>query len=224
MGPYHVILTFPKVNRNTTMPKTTSRDIVELDPHALVGKGLHRECFVHPGDPTRCIKIVVSGSGNENRREQGYYAELANKGISWEMLPKFYGLVETNLGEGAVFDLIRDYDGRISLTLRHYLSSPQLTSLHQQALREALQGLKSYLLEHRIITMTLKPKNILFQMDSAETGKLVIVDNIGNSDFIPLVKFSAGLAKWKILRKWRRFEKSLRADFAGNKSVGQLIG
>ena len=72
--------------------------------------------------------------------------------------------------------------------------------------------------------MTLKPKNILFQMDSAETGKLVIVDNIGNSDFIPLVKFSAGLAKWKILRKWRRFEKSLRADFAGNKSVGQLIG
>jgi serine/threonine protein kinase len=206
------------------MPKLQSRDLIELDPHALVGKGLHRECFVHPGDPGRCIKIVVSGSGNENRREQDYYAELASRGVSWEMLPKFYGLVETNLGEGAVFDLIRDYDGRISLTLSHYLSSPQLTSLHGSALREALQALKSYLLEHRIITMTLKPKNILFQMDSADTGKLVIVDNIGNSDFIPLVKYSQRLARWKIRRKWRRFEKSLRADFAANKSVAGLIG
>ena len=205
------------------MPKSHSRDVIELDPHALVGKGLHRECFVHPNDPMRCIKIVVSGSGNENRREQGYYAELARKGISWEMLPKFYGLVETNLGEGAVFDLIRDYDGRISLTLRHYLSSEQFTALHGNALREALQALKGYLLQHRIITMTLKPKNILFQMDSADTGKLVIVDNIGNSDFIPLVKFSSRLAKWKILRKWRRFEKGIQADFADNKAVARLF-
>ena len=205
------------------MPNSKPRDIIELDPHALVGKGLHRECFVHPGDPTRCIKIVVSGSGNENHREQAYYAELASKGVSWEMLPKFYGLVETNLGEVAVFDLIRDYVGGISLTLRHYLSSAQLTAIHQAALKEALQALRNYLLTHRIITMTLKPKNILFQMSSAETGKLVIVDNIGNSDFIPLVKFSRRLARWKILRKWRRFEQSLHTDFADNKSVNHLL-
>jgi len=197
--------------------------MIELDPHALVGKGLHRECFVHPLDPRRCIKIVVAGSGNENRREQSYYAELENKGISWEMLPRFYGLVETNLGEGAVFDLIRDYDGRISLTLSHYLSSPQLTSLHELALRDALRALKSYLLEYRIITMTLKPKNILFQLESADTGRLVIVDNIGNSDFIPLVNFSPRLARWKIRRKWQRFEKSLRSDFDTNKSVARLL-
>lgn len=205
------------------MPKSRARDIIELDPHALVGKGLHRECFVHPADPALCIKVVVSGSGNENRREQAYYAELAKKNICWEMLPRFHGLVATNLGEGAVFDLIRDYDGRISLTLRHYLSSPQLTSRHDLALREALQALKSYLLEHRVITMTLKPKNILFQLDTESSGKLVIVDNIGNSDFIPLVKYSPLLARWKIRRKWRRFENSMRADFASNPSVSRII-
>jgi hypothetical protein len=210
-------------HRIIAMPTAHTRDLIELDPHALVGKGLHRECFVHPEDPERCIKIVVSGSGNENRREQGYYAELTNKGVSWEMLPKFYGLVETNLGEGAVFDLIRDYDGRISLTLRHYLASKPLTSLHEAALRGALKALKSYLLRHLIITMTLKPKNILFQLDSPETGKLVIVDNIGNSDFIPVVKYSSRLAKWKISRKWRRFEHSLRTDYAGNKALIGLL-
>jgi hypothetical protein len=205
------------------MPIAHSHDMIELNPRALVGKGLHRECFVHPGNPALCIKIVVAGSGNENRREQGYYAELADQGISWEMLPEFYGLVETNLGEGAVFDLIRDYDGRISLTLRHYLASEQLTSLHGDALRDALKELKGYLLQHLIITMTLKPKNILFQMDSPATGKLVIVDNIGNSDFIPVVKYSSRLAKWKISRKWRRFEHSLHADYAANNALGRLF-
>ena len=140
------------------------------------------------------------------------------------MLPRFHGLIDTSLGEGAIFDLVRDYDGRISLTLGHYLASEQLTSLHATALREALQALKRYLLEHRIITMTLKTKNILFQLDSPETGKLVIVDNIGNSDFIPVVKYSARLARWKIERKWRRLEHSLRVDYAANKAISQLFG
>jgi hypothetical protein len=206
------------------MPRLSTHGIIELDPHALVGKGLHRECFVHPENPDLCVKIVVSGNGNENRREQAYYRELANRGVSWEMLPRFHGLVDTSFGEGAVFDLVRDNDGRTSLTLGHYLASEQLTALHGTALREALQALKRYLLEHRIITMTLKTKNILFQLDSPETGKLVIVDNIGNSDFIPAVKYSARLASWKIERKWQRFERSLHVDYAANKAIAPLFG
>lgn len=205
------------------MSKKHYTDMLELDPHALVGKGLHRECYLHPDDPSRCIKIVVAGKRNENHREQAYYAALARRGVTWEMLPKFHGLVPTNLGEGAVFDLVRDYDNRISLTLGHYLGSEQLTSLHAAALRRALQDLKSYLLEQRIITMTLKPKNILFQRQTAETGKLVIVDNIGNSDFLPLANYSTRLAQWKIRRKWHRFERSMRRDFAGNKALGQVL-
>jgi len=206
------------------MSGTQTKEMIELDTRALIGKGLHRECFVHPEDPTRCIKIVVSGTGNENRREQAYYAELTRRGISWDMLPRFYGLVPTNLGEGAVFDAVRDYDNRISFTLGHYLASPQLTERHGPALRAALDRLKAYLLENRIITMTLKAKNILFQLESAESGKLVIVDNIGNSDFIPLANYSAHLARWKILRKWRRFERSLRRDYAGNNALAAALG
>ncbi len=205
------------------MSDTQTKDMIELDTRALIGKGLHRECFVHPEDPARCIKIVVSGSGNENRREQAYYAELTRRGVSWDMLPRFYGLVSTNLGEGAVFDAIRDYDNRISFTLGHYLSSEQLTRLHGPALRMALDRLKAYLLEYRIITMTLKTKNILFQLTGENTGKLVIIDNIGNSDFIPLANHIPRLARWKIQRKWRRFERSLRRDYAANRALAQAL-
>jgi len=204
------------------MPGSLSSELIEIDPHALVGKGLHRECFVHPRDPGRCIKIVVSGSGNENHREAAYYAALKRRNVSWDMLPRFHGLVQTNLGEGAVFDLIRDHDNRISMTLGHYLASDSLTAKHAAGLRRALAELKQYLLSQRIITMTLKPKNILYQLESRHAGKLVVVDNIGNSDFIPLANYSERLARLKILRKWRRFEQSLQANYPNNTALAPL--
>ena len=193
-----------------------ANEMIEIDTHAMIGKGLHRECFVHPEDSNLCVKIVVAGKSDENRREASYYTRLDRRGVSWEMLPRFHGLVQTNLGEGAIFDLVRDYDGPVSHTLAHYLASKRLTAEHATVLRPALANLKSYLLQNRIITMTLKPKNILFQQYAAGEGRLVIVDNIGNSDFIPLANHSKWLARRKIQRKWRRFEANLRIiDWSG---------
>lgn len=197
--------------------------MIEIDTHALIGKGLHRECYVHPDDSSLCIKVVVSGNIDENRREAAYYARLARRGVSWDMLPRFHGLEQTSLGEGAVFDLIRDHDGPVSHTLAHYLGSPELTSKHAVALHQALIDLKKYLLDNRIITMTLKPKNILFQQSAGGQGRLIIVDNIGNSDFFPLANHSRWLARRKILRKWRRFEHDLRVAYRRNPEVAKLL-
>lgn len=204
------------------MTASSATEMIELAPHALIGKGLHRECYAHPDDPSLCVKIVVAGNCNENRREAAYYAKLNRRGIAWDCLPMFYGLIPTNLGEGAVFDLVRDHDNRISLTLAHYLASQKLTARHGPALRRALDELRTYLLEQRVITMTLKAKNILFQQGPEQTAKLVVVDNIGNSDFIPLANYSARLAQWKIQRKWARFERSLAEDYADNPAAREL--
>jgi hypothetical protein len=197
--------------------------MIEIDTHALIGKGLHRECYVHPDDPTLCIKVVVSGTIDENRREAAYYALLARRDVSWDMLPKFHGLVQTSLGEGAVFDLIRDHDGRVSHTLAHYLASERLLAQYGPALKSALAELSAYLERNRIITMTLKPKNILFQQRAPGEGKLVIVDNIGNSDFIPLANHSRWLAQRKIRRKWRRFVRSMQRAYHDNEHIGELL-
>ena len=197
--------------------------MIELDRQALIGKGLHRECFAHPDDPARCIKVVVSGTIDENRREAGYYSRLARRGICWDMLTRFYGLVPTNLGEGAVFDLVRDYDNTVSRTLAHYLESTALTERYGAVIRQALVALQAYLLRNRVITMTLKPKNILFQRAAESAGKLVIVDNIGNSDFLPIADYSAFFARRKIQRKWRRFEQSMRRDYSSNPELGKVL-
>jgi hypothetical protein len=181
-----------------------------LDNARLIGRGLHRECYLHPQDERLCVKVVVAGNSDENRREARYYSRLAARGISWEMLAKFHGLVDTSLGEGAVFDLVRDYDGSISRPLSGYLEDPGLGVDCAAILPRALPALKRYLLANRVVTMTLKSKNILLQRSGEREGKLVIVDNVGNSDFIPLSHYIAWLGRLKIRRKWRRFERDLR--------------
>lgn len=96
---------------------------IMLTLSTLIGKGLHRECFIHPSDPSKCVKVVVHGNNQETKREQNYYHFLASKRIAMTMLPFFYGNVATNMGVGAVFDLVRDSDGKISHSLEYYLTN-----------------------------------------------------------------------------------------------------
>ena len=51
-----------------------------------------------------------------------YYAEyrfLIN-GNS-DFISHFYSVISTNMGNGLIYELIRDYDGKISLTLNEYI-------------------------------------------------------------------------------------------------------
>ncbi len=192
--------------------------MIELQPDALIGRGLHRECYRHPTDPGRCVKIVVAGNSDENRREAAYYARLAARGIDWDRLARFHGLATTDRGEGAVFDLVCDPDGSVSRPLDHYLACRDLSGRHAAELAAALQALRSWLLQHRVVTMTLKAKNILVQWRDGDCA-LVLVDNVGNTDFIPLTNYWGWLARRKIRRKWRRFIATLRRDYPGHPAL-----
>lgn len=179
--------------------------MIELQTQVLVGKGLHRECYVHPENNNLCIKIVVNGGAKETRREQTYYRLLQKRNIDWEMLPRFYGEVETNLGVGAIFDLIRDSDGQVSRTLEYYLEPVPLIKLDDQELQRSLSCLKNYLIEQNIMTMTLKSKNIVYQRREGQNDLCIIIDNIGNSDFVPISSYNRFFGCKKITRKWARF-------------------
>lgn len=72
-------------------------------------------------------------------------------------------------------------------------------------LRQLLKQLKRYLQDNRIVTMSLKPQNILCHRISESEVTPVVCDNIGESTLIPLATWS----KWCCLRKqerlWKRF-------------------
>jgi hypothetical protein len=188
--------------------------MLKLESSALLGRGLRRECYFHPEDENKCIKIVVAGDHKETVREQAYYRLLEKRNINWMMLAKFYGNVETNLGEGAVFELIRDYNGEVSKTLVNYFSAHNETDLNYQYFHQALLGLKQYLLKWKIVTISLKPQNIVYKKTYESEGFLVVIDNIGNSDFIPICNYIDWMATRKIHRKWQRFENLLTKDSA----------
>lgn len=197
-------------------------EMIELKPEAMIGKGLHRECYIHPDNPDRCIKVVVLRGEEETRREQAYYKLLKKRQINWEMLPKFYGVEATSMGPGAVFDLVRDADGEVGKTFAHYFESTELTEQNLAGLLSSLQALKTYLFSQNIITMSIKPKNIIYQRRDDASGTAVMIDNIGNSDAIPLATYSCFFGRIKMTRKWQKFIRLLQKDYPDNQVLQGL--
>jgi hypothetical protein len=189
-------------------------DRLELAAEQLIARGWHRECYQHPADRNLCVKVVVNGDDTETRREQAYYRHLEQRLTDWQSIPKFHGNVATNKGDGAVFSLIRDANGQVSKTLGHYLSSAELFAQHRLELQKSLLSLYQYQLQNNVITMSLKPNNLLFQLSENGQGMMFIIDNLGNAEQFPVSTYSRFFGSRKIQRKWRKFKMVLNKQYA----------
>ncbi len=199
--------------------------MITINKSALIGKGHHREVYRHPNDPNLCIKIIFDTNydSREIQRELNYYKHLEKKGATWEMLPRYHGDIETNLGTGSVFDMILDFDGSISRSLGHYLNSNEKTTTYFDDLLISLSMLKSYLLKNKVVTKSLAHRNIVCQKSESGIGRLVLIDNIGNTEFLPISNHVGFMARKKIMRKWRRFEYKLLSEFPDNQGLFKII-
>ena len=197
---------------------------ITLSEKDYISRGLHRKCYHHPEDANKCIKVNYNdGAEEETNREIAYYKHLIKRNVSFDALAKYYGPVSTNYGNGHIFELIRDYNGETAIPLEKYLANKSLTEKYFDQLVTGLKELKSALLKDRIITMTIKSKNILFQQLSDTNSRLVIIDNIGNSTFIPIANYIPCFAKSKIERTWQRFLKSIVKENSHNSLLTRLI-
>ena len=182
--------------------------MIYLHENDVIGVGLHRKCFKHPGRKDLCIKIIYNNAEEaykEVAREVGYYRFLEKRLVDWRCLPKFYGEVETNLGVGYLYERIVDFDGEPSSTMekKYPLESVELFC---DEIVSLVEDLKKYLWTNRIVTMTLKPYNILVRrLESGEVAP-VICDNIGTASFIPLEKFFPWFCHKKQERLFKRFD------------------
>lgn len=183
--------------------------MILLSNHTPLGTGRHRKCYLHPTDPTRCIKIVYnqeSGGDKELLRELKYYACLAQQLKDWSGIPAYHGSVETDLGTGYVYDIVRDYDGKPSISLTDFARECRETG-DTRTLRNVLFALKYWLSRNRIVTMNLKSQNILCRRVSEKEIIPVVVDNIGEATLIPLATWSGWFCRKKQARQWQRFIK-----------------
>lgn len=194
--------------------------MIELSEEYFIGQGTNRACYQHPNDKDKCIKVTISGNFSESNKEKEYYSFLKKKNISWENIAQYYGILETNMGEGLVFELIRDTNGEVSKPLSYYFSSEKLTLSLDEPMKK-LQFLKQYLLNEKVIVKDLGVSNILYQKID-NNDKLVIIDGVLNNDFIPIATYIGYFTKRKIQRRWRSFIKHFSKYAKKNKVLEKM--
>ncbi len=165
--------------------------MILLSKQTPLGAGRHRKCYTHPDNARRCIKVIYNrdhGGDKEIRRELSYYAHLSRYLTDWSAIPRYYGTVETDCGTGYVYDMITDFNGAPSITLTEFAAQCRYEE-DVAVLRRLLKKLKRYLLDNHIVTMSLKPQNILCQRISESEVVPVVCDNLGK---VPLSRWRPG--------------------------------
>ncbi|SEG51538.1 YrbL family protein [Marinobacterium lutimaris] len=198
-----------------------ANSLIQLDESLLIGKGLHRFCYQHPKNPALCIKVSLDNSSRslkEINRELRYYRFLEKQKDSSNLdsiLPRYHGPVQTSKGEGHIFDLVLDADGRVAKPLSYYLRNEAALDKYGDIIRDAYLRFREKASQGNLITMALKPYNILLQAKGNEEYELVLIDSLGSANLIPGAYLSRNLAKAKIRRHLTRFEHLLigRFDF-----------
>lgn len=131
------------------------------------------------------------------------------------MMARAYGFVSTSRGVGAVFSLARDYNGEISGSLDFYLQ-PGHESLSERELRSAMVIFRSYLQRERIIVRELKADNLIYQRLGPAIGRLILIDGVGNNEFLPVANYSVLFARRSLKKRWKKFEDSLLSSYPDN--------
>lgn len=178
-------------------------DTVFLSPQDFVAEGTDRKCFRYPGRDDLCIKVLhPERRAGRFWREIRYFARLTRRRVDFSHVAAYHGLVDTSLGRGAVFELVRDDDGQVSKSLDFYLrrDDPEFEAF---AARE-IENLKQDLYRQWIVFHDLNPTNILVRRLSYDEYRLIVIDGVGHNHFLPLASYSRRFARKKIVRAWNR--------------------
>ncbi len=175
----------------------------------LIGKGKHRSCYHHPLNPGHCIKVFHTWTKRTRvqcLRELKYIKRYKSKPIDLALIPNYFGTIATNYGVGYIFEKVTDWDGNESESLSSYFAK----NSNEKEVGLLITNMYHILLDKKALVSDVHPGNILVQKkDSKFDVNLVLVDGIGNSDFIKICDYSDYLMKKKLIRKFTRLKKTL---------------
>ncbi len=179
-----------------------ARPVVQISTQAL-GTGKERICYRHPLEPGRVIKLQRGDVNKQSRREINFYRWMRRRGMTnFNHIPRYYGKIDTNLGRGMMFDLVSDFDGRVSRSLWDYFQQGVPLSEFYPYLEE----LKQYMLDNLVVfSVDMGRFNVLFQRVSESSARLVVIDGLGNHTAMNWLDIVPSLARRKINRRWQRF-------------------
>ena len=122
----------------------------------------------------------------------------------WDHVPRYYGVEETDLGSGIVTELFQNADGSIPRNLEDMLRCGDSEIPH-----DAIKDFHDWLRAELFLSRNLLPHNIIVVEGPHGLQKLILVDGIGNSEFIPISTWFEAFAKRKIERRIRFFNRRI---------------
>lgn len=179
---------------------------IKLHQRGYITEGSQRLIYTHPDNPELCIKIPKEESNQRYVSREIKYTKKYQDKVS--CIPAFHGTIHTDLGMGYVFDLVKNYDGSVSQTLRDYADG----GADMTIIRQKIEQLYALFLEKHIIVSDLHAGNILVRHTTNSDYELWIVDGLGNSDFIKICDISYFFHKKKLMRKFTRFARGIGLD------------
>lgn len=179
-------------------------EIIDLSKAVLIGTGRDRDCYHHPLVNSQCIKVSRRPQ-KQTRRERAYFSYLMAKNKDTSRLAHYLTTVQTNLGEGAAYELVMNDDGNVSSTLTCALRDRHFT---YETIRPLLDELREYLLAQQICIRDLSPNNIMCQVQNSHL-RLVIVDGVSNPGVNPLNIRISMLSGYFINKSWQSLERKV---------------
>ncbi|WP_458525172.1 YrbL family protein [Onishia taeanensis] len=184
--------------------------MLKLKRHHLLGAGNERECFIHPEDPARCIKVNREGvvHRSQNRIEYYYMMSLAKRHVPFRHLPKPYGWVQTSQGPGLMFERVLNEGGTQATSLADALEQRRVS---QEEAERMLDQLFEYLMEHSICLGDVNRDQVLVK-ETKQGRFLVLIDGLGTRRFgikLYLVTYFKWLARRKTSRNWHALKSKL---------------
>ncbi len=198
-----------------------SAELVQLilTEEDFLGRGTNKICYYHPEDKNKLIKISLDSADETDVEYELKFRKACKKKCERSsLLTKYYGTVETNKGTGYVFELVRDYDGKLSETFEAVL----LREKNSPKVLEILATLRQKLLEEAMITYTIFPDNFLIQKISEQDYRIRIIDGIGMHVLFPLPYYSKRLARFRQKRIFAKFLRLLREKYGFQEAVEEV--
>ena len=187
--------------------------VLTINEELFIGSGGHQATYIHPIDPTKCIKIPYIQDDGDVRKEMHYRQVCAKKLAKSRLVTEFFGTVDTNLGLGYVFERVFDYNGKTSRDMKKFLpkTRPDTETLHR--IWTILLTFKSDFLRESIAIVDTDIENFMVQEPSRGVFRVRIVDNIGTPVLIPLVYWFDFAAAWKAKRYWNKIAEWLAENY-----------
>jgi len=207
-------------------------DVIYLDPEFFLGSGNNRSCYAFPSRPDLCIKVEKKwdtglynspkrrvkrtimpwlADFSSNREEAMFFLNEAQKLDANLLLhlPNCYGTIQTNLGQGLVFERIRNDDGGYSKQIDIFLKE---NPREVDCVLSLIDNLLAHLLEARHSLFAWGPENLLVKLDAIKGDRLVVVDwksqNRPNNDS-PITSFVPYLRMQRMIKEANSFKQRI---------------